>query len=92
MQDGTPSLSSRPQKVYETKWASFLPLIAEIGKPLRELLSTKRAWLWGSEQERALNELKQELTRLTVLALYNPAARSKISADVSSFGLGAVLK
>ena len=27
----------------------FSPNIAEIGKPLRKLLSMKRAWLWGSE-------------------------------------------
>ena len=42
--------------------SKFSPNIAEIGKPLRELFSTKRAWLWGSEQERVFNELKQELT------------------------------
>ena len=34
--------------------------------------------MWGSEQERVFNE-------------YDLAARSKVSADASSFGLGAVL-
>ena len=38
-----------------------------------------------------LNKLKQELTRPTVLALYDPTARSKVPADVPSFGFGAVL-
>ena len=69
----------------------FSPNIAEISKPLRELLSVKRAWCWGPDQERSFNELKQELTKPTILALYNPKAKSKVSADASSFGLGAVL-
>ena len=40
---------------------------------------------------RARTSLLQELTRPTVLALYNPKANIKISPDASSFGLGAVL-
>ena len=35
--------------------------------------------------------MKEELSKLTVLGLYDPQADPKISADSSSYGLGAVL-
>ena len=37
----------------------FSPQIAELSQPLRELLSTKRTWLWGSDQEKAFKQLKE---------------------------------
>ncbi len=70
----------------------FSSNIANLTQPLRELLSTKKAWLWGTDhQDRAFQQVKEELSRPTVLAHYNPEADLKLSADASSYGLGAVL-
>ena len=69
----------------------FTQKIAEISQPLRELLSSKKTWVWGPSQDQAFQQLKTELTRSTVLALYNPDAELKVSADTSAYGLGAVL-
>ena len=69
----------------------FTPRIAEISQPLRELLSSKRAWVWGPAQAGAFKEIKAELARPTTLGLYNLDAPTKICADASAYGLGEVL-
>ena len=69
----------------------FSPRIADLTKPMRELLSTQRARNWGPAQEEPFAKMKAELTAHTVLDLYDPQADTKISADASSYGLSAVL-
>ena len=69
----------------------FSQRLAEISQPLQELLSTRCQWTWEQSQERAFAQIKAELSKPTVLALYNSQAETKVSADASSYGLGAVL-
>ena len=69
----------------------FSPKIAELSQPLRELLGSKRAWLWGPAQDEAFEAVNAELARPTTLGLYNQNAPTKITADASTYGLGAIL-
>ena len=69
----------------------FSSSLADFSLPLRELLSPKNAWCWNPKHQEAFLAVKTELTKPALLALYNPLADLKISADASSFGLGAVL-
>ena len=70
----------------------FSPNLAEKTKPLRELLSKKSQWYWGPEQERVFSELKNDLRSTGTLALFEPERETRVSADASSYGLGAVLR
>ena len=68
----------------------FFPNLAQITQPLRELLKKARIWQWTEAQQQAFTGIK-DLSQPTVLCIYDPNAETKISADASSQGLGAVL-
>ena len=57
---------------------------------MQDLLITKNSWIWGISQTDAFNKIKDELTSPSVLAWYNSAGETKLTADASACGLGAV--
>ena len=69
----------------------FLPHLAEKTHPLRDLLKKTNKWAWEPQQQQAFDSIKKDLTTPPGLALYDPNAETLLSADSSSYGMGAVL-
>jgi len=71
--------------------AKFLPTLANVNEPLRQLLRKDRLWTWDTPQVQAFQKVKDLLASSDVLAHYSPEKRCTIAADACANGVGAVL-
>ena len=70
----------------------FIPNISTVSQPLMDLLQKKNRRTWGRSQQRAFDLMKDELSKTHVLTLHDPNRQTTVSADTSSYRLGAVLR
>lgn len=71
--------------------SKFIPDLATLTYPLRQLTVQKQCFVWGVEQQTAFEKLKEHMTRPTTLGYFDVSDRTQLVADASPVGLGAVL-
>ena len=69
----------------------FVPDLSTVLAPLNSLLKSDSAWTWDKPQEKAFALIKRLVTQAPVLAYYDAKRPTIVSADASSFGIGAAL-
>lgn len=71
--------------------AKFIPNLSTITFPLRELLKKEVEFKWDLAQQEAFEKLKQAMVQPEALAYFDPSHETRLVADASPVGLGAVL-
>lgn len=69
----------------------YIPKMADIISPLRELLKSNVVWEWSTRHSKALNELKEKITNPPALTHFDPAKEIVIQCDASKDGVGCCL-
>ena len=71
--------------------ARFIPDFATTADPLRKSARKGEPFVWNEEEENSFQKLKQQIASTPVLAYFDKEAGTRIIADASPAGLGAVL-
>ena len=68
--------------------SEFCPQLSDRAKLFRDLLTTKNEWLWGEQQQKSFELIKQHLSTSPILALFEPGRETIVSSDASSLRFG----
>ena len=69
----------------------FIPDFATAADPLRRLERKGEQFMWGEEKENSFQKLKSQVASAPVLVYFDKDAPTRVIADASPVGLGAVL-
>lgn len=69
----------------------FVPNLATIDEPLRNLMRKGSKFHWGEKEEEVFNEIKASISNASCLGFFKPEDETSVMADASPHALGAVL-
>ena len=69
----------------------YCPELQRLLKPIYDLTRKGRQFIWGEEQQKAFDEIKQRLQRPPVLHLPNRQGQFQLYSDTSKFATGSTL-
>lgn len=70
---------------------NFIPHLAELTQPLRDLLRKNACFEWTATHTKALDKIKDAIQNSSILHTFNPDIPIVIQSDASKYGLGCCL-
>ena len=71
--------------------SKFLPKLADVLEPIRQLTHSEMEWCWTPTHDKAFETVQKLVTEAPLLAFYNTQDELTIQCDASQTGLGAAL-
>lgn len=69
----------------------MLKSLLRIVRPLTVLTKKNQPYVWGDEQQNAMQKLKGILCNWPVLAIYDPKLETELHTDASKWCIGGIL-